>query len=148
MKFDQASLQTRLNLMADYLTELSLLKDLSVDEVCNDIFKYRTAERLQELIIQASIDINRHLLIKIHQISPDTNSAVFIMVGKVGILSQELSERLIEAGKFRNLLAHHYEKIDARMVASNIQLVLGDYKQYMEQINLYLITLGESHAEP
>lgn len=96
--------------MADYLEELDLLKDLSADEVCNDIFKYRTAERLQELIIQVSLDINRHLLAELYQINPKTNSEVFLESGRTGLLPQELAEKLVKAGKFRNLLAHQYEK--------------------------------------
>lgn len=54
MTFNKVSVITRLNLIVDYLDELDLLRNLSVDEICDDIFKYRAAERLQELIIQVS----------------------------------------------------------------------------------------------
>lgn len=143
MVLNRESIQVRLSLMADYLNELGLLEDLSVDEICSDIFKYRAAERLQELIIQTSLDINRHLLTELHQINPKSNSDSFLEVGKVGLISQALSQRLAKAGKFRNLLAHQYEKIDARIVASNVRLVLADYRIYVERLNHYLDDLGD-----
>lgn len=145
MTFNRASIQTRLNLMADYLGELELLQNLSVDEILDDVFKYRAAERLQELIIQTSLDINRHLLTEVHQITPETNADVFLESGRVGLLPQELAKRLVEAGKFRNLLAHQYEKIDARIVVQNIQLTLMDYPIYLDFLNRYLNTLEDNH---
>jgi uncharacterized protein YutE (UPF0331/DUF86 family) len=131
--------------MADYLGELELLQNLSVDEILDDVFKYRAAERLQELIIQTSLDINRHLLTEVHQITPETNADVFLESGRVGLLPQELAKRLVEAGKFRNLLAHQYEKIDARIVVQNIQLTLMDYPIYLDFLNRYLNTLEDNH---
>ena len=144
MALNRESIQIRLSLMADYLNELSLLEDSSVDEICNDIFKYRAAERLQELIIQVSLDINRHLLVELYQINPKNNSDIFLKAGEAGIISQRLSKRLAKAGKFRNLLAHQYEKIDARTVASNVRLVLADYRIYIERLSHYLNNIGES----
>lgn len=51
MTVDLASIQIRLNLVADYLSELKPLNTFSSDEILGDVYKYRTSERLLELII-------------------------------------------------------------------------------------------------
>ena len=62
MRLKIGSIQAKLDLIADYLNELEPLASLSMNEIICDVYKYRAAERLQELIIQASLDIGRHLL--------------------------------------------------------------------------------------
>jgi uncharacterized protein YutE (UPF0331/DUF86 family) len=138
MTLDAGSIQTKLRLIADYLDELKTLEVFSLDEILEDMFKYRTAERLLEIIIQASLDINRHLLKEIHQIEPQTNADVFIESIEVGILSEEMGAKLSEAAKLRNVLAHLYDKIDPRKVVVSIAPVLQDFSAYIDQINNYL----------
>ena len=141
MMLDAVSVQTKLRLIADYLDELKTLEVFSLDEILEDLFKYRTAERLLELIIQASLDINRHLLKEIHQLEPQTNADVFLTSIEVGILSEAMGLKLSEAAKLRNVLAHLYDKIDPRKVVVNIARVLQDFPAYIDQINNYLESL-------
>jgi uncharacterized protein YutE (UPF0331/DUF86 family) len=138
MTLDAASVQTKLRLIADYLDELKTLEVFSLDQILEDVFRYRTAERLLEIIIQASLDINRHLLKEIHQLEPQTNADVFIVSIEVGIVSDEMGVKLSEAAKLRNVLAHLYDKIEPQQVVVSIAPALQDFSSYIEQINNYL----------
>lgn len=147
MTLDLISIKNKLNLMADYLTEIELLSQFSVDEICRDVFKYRASERLQELIIQASLDINRHLLKELYRSIPKTNADVFIESSRVDILPEALANRLVEASKFRNLLVHQYEKIVPSIVVQNIELILEDYRIYIDSLSNYLTLLEENDEQ-
>lgn len=147
MIVDSTSVQTKLNLMVDYLSELKIFEGFSREEIVEDLFKYRAAERLLELIIQASLDINRHLLKEIHECEPGTNSDVFLESVTVGILPEEIGVKLSEAAKFRNVLAHLYDKIDPQKVIENIQPVLRDFQSYINYINNYLDSLEVDNDE-
>jgi len=143
MTLDFASVQIKLNLIADYLGELRALEPFSLDEILEDLFKYRTAERLLELIIQASLDINRHLLKELYQIEPTTNADIFIQSVQTGILPSKIGLKLSDAAKFRNVLAHLYDKINPRKVVENINPILQDYRVYIDCINDYLESLED-----
>lgn len=147
MTVDLASVQIRLNSIADYLSELKLLDGFSSDEILGDVYKYRATERLLEIIIQTSLDISRHLLKEIYQLEPKTNSDVFIASISVGILPEELGIKLSKAAKFRNVLAHQYTKIEPQKVIENIQPVLRDYPIYIDLINNYLDSLEVEDVE-
>ncbi|MCU0551403.1 MAG: DUF86 domain-containing protein [Leptolyngbya sp. Prado105] len=141
MTFDLNSIEVRLDLIAGYLTELSQLTAFTSDEILADFYKYRTTERLLELIIQASLDINRHLLKEIRQIEPTTNADAFTEAIRVGILPEALGSRLVKAAGLRNRLAHRYEQIDPEIVIEAIQPTLTDYPTYIRAINAYLDSL-------
>lgn len=147
MTVDLASAQIRLNSIADYLSELKLLDGFSSDEILGDVYKYRATERLLEIIIQASLDISRHLLKEVYQLEPKTNSDVFIASISVGILPKELGVKLSKAAKFRNVLAHQQTKIELQKVIENIQPVLRDYPIYIDLINNYLDSLEVDDVE-
>jgi uncharacterized protein YutE (UPF0331/DUF86 family) len=97
-----------------------------------------------EIIIQASLDINRHLLKEIYQIEPQTNADVFIQSVEVGILSREMGVKLSEAAKLRNVLAHLYDKVDPQKVVVNITPIMRDLPIYISQVNNYLEALEKS----
>lgn len=141
MTLNSVSVQTKLRFIADYLGELKTLEEFSLDEILADVFKYRSTERLLELIIQASLDVNRHLLKEVHRLEPRTDEEVFIASIEVGILSEEIGVKLSKAAKFRNVLAHLYDKIDPQKVVVNIAPVLQDYPTYISQISNYLESL-------
>jgi uncharacterized protein YutE (UPF0331/DUF86 family) len=147
MTLDIASIQIKLDLIADYLDELKTLAAFRLDEILDDMFKYRTAERLLELIIQASLDVNRHLLKEIYQLEPNANAEVFLKSIEVGILPKQIGAKLSEAAKFRNVLAHLYDKIDPQKVVENISSILQDYPIYIDCLNSYLESLEVNNDE-
>lgn len=142
MTLNVVSVQTKLRLITDYLNELKTLEEFSLDEIVEDLFKYRTVERLLELIVQASLDINRHLLKEIYQLEPQTNADVFIQSIQVGMLPGEMGLKLSEAAKLRNVLAHLYDEIDPQKVVVCIAPTLEDFPVYIGLINDYLESLG------
>ncbi|MBE9063444.1 DUF86 domain-containing protein [cf. Phormidesmis sp. LEGE 11477] len=141
MTFDQNSVRSRIRLIAGYLLEMDLLRSMELEEILDDVFKYRAAERLQELIIQASIDTNRYILTGLYDKRTKTNADVFIDAEKVGILPLDLAERLAKASGLRNFLAHQYEKINPLIVVESIESICVDFQLYLVCIENYVNSL-------
>jgi uncharacterized protein YutE (UPF0331/DUF86 family) len=78
---------------------------------------------------------------EIYQLEPNSNADVFLEAVRVGILPGSIGVKLSEAAKFRNVLAHLYDKIDPQQVVENINPVLQDYPIYIDCINNYLESL-------
>lgn len=148
MTFDENSIHSRIQLIAGYLAEMNLLRGIDFEEISSDVFKYRAAERLHELIIQASLDTGRHCLVELHNLVPTTNADVFIQAAQVGILPSDLAIRLAEASKFRNFLAHQYGRIDPFIVVENIESICIDFQRYLDCLENYVSSLQDADTEP
>jgi uncharacterized protein YutE (UPF0331/DUF86 family) len=147
MTFDEDSVRSRIQLIAGYLEEINLLRGMDFEEISNDVFKYRAAERLHELIIQSSIDVSRHCLVELHSTVPTTNADVFIKTVEVGILPLDLAVKLAEASKFRNFLAHQYGRIDPFLVVESIESICVDFQRYLDCLENYLSSLQDDDTE-
>lgn len=69
----------------------------------------RASERNFELIIEIASDINAQLILQQGGATPDTYRASFEAIQKLNIISLELSKKLIDAAKVRNILVHEYD---------------------------------------
>ncbi len=138
MSLKVESIQIKLDLIVDYLNELKPLTLLSAQAIIDDYYKYRAVERLEQLIVEVSLDIGRHLLKELYHIDPKENASVFMELARVGIISSNLGASLAKSASFRNILVHLYEKIDARKVIEYIPLFLRDFPTFVTSVNKYL----------
>lgn len=129
------------------LNALKRFERLTLEDYLNNYEMQLAVERSLELIIQASLDINRYLLKRVHKINPKKNSEVFFASGQYGLLTPELGAQLSEFGKFRNVLVHLYEDIDPNQVFSTIRETLEIYPIYARQIIEYIDSLEINYDE-
>ena len=120
--------------LTTYLSDLKKHKNVSNREYW--IHHYEI-ERLLQLIIEAACDINAHLLIKMNQKPPSSYYQSFIDLGKMGVLSQNLAEKLAPSSGLRNALVHLYEDIDEKAVRKSISLTLKYFPKYTRAIQKY-----------
>jgi uncharacterized protein YutE (UPF0331/DUF86 family) len=86
------------------------------------------------LAIEACVDIGNHILAKEHLGVPDSYSDCFKMLGDRGIISRDLSEKLINMAKFRNLLVHLYWKVEDEKIYEILHSELEDLDEFIAQI--------------
>lgn len=141
------SINRKLKSLMKNLNALKEFEDLTLEEYLKNYTMQLAVERTLELIIQASIDINRYLLKRIHQVSPKENSEVFLLAGQYGLLTSETGVALSEFGKFRNVLVHLYDEINPHEVFSAIQETLEIYPVYARQITAYIDSLEINYDE-
>jgi uncharacterized protein YutE (UPF0331/DUF86 family) len=144
---DPLVVSTRIRLISDYLEILKDLEGVDLEEYLANIRQQLLVERILEVIIQAAIDINRHILKSVHSVEALTNDKTFVEMAKYGINSQEVAESLASSGGFRNILVHQYLKIDNRLVFDLIQEALEFYPLYCQEIVTYLESLEESMGD-
>jgi uncharacterized protein YutE (UPF0331/DUF86 family) len=66
--------------------------------------------------------------------SPESMSGVFAALGKAGVLSVPLAERMSKAAGFRNIAVHDYASIDWSIVFSIVTTRLGDFRAFAEAL--------------
>lgn len=130
------------------LNALRRFQTITLEDYLDNYEMQLAVERSLELIIQASLDINRYLLKRIHKVNPKENAEVFLIAEQYGLLTPELGVTLSEFGKFRNVLVHLYEDIDPNEVFSAIQETLAIYPIYARQITDYIDSLEINYDGP
>jgi uncharacterized protein YutE (UPF0331/DUF86 family) len=106
--------------------------DLSVfmkDIDCQDIVIFN----LQKAI-QGCIDIAAHIISDEDLGLPGSTNEMFYLLEENGYLGRDLTEKMVKAVGFRNLIAHEYEKLDLEQVYKVAQKDIRDLQAYIKAI--------------
>ncbi len=126
-----------LEVIEQRLAVLRSLSDTPIAEYRSDPALQAQTERHLEVMIQACIDLGLHILADRPVAMPETNRGVFVALGGLGLLDEDLVDRLVGMAGFRNVLAHGYAEIDPTRVHDHLSH-LEDAKAMVEALAPYL----------
>ncbi|MFZ5591395.1 MAG: type VII toxin-antitoxin system HepT family RNase toxin [Bacillota bacterium] len=90
------------------------------------------------LAIEAAQNICNHLAARLAREAPASYADCFRILQKQGIVSRELTEKLVSMARFRNLLVHQYGKVDDAVLYNILQNNLADLLDYVQDIKSFL----------
>ena len=128
----------KLQKMAQYLDELSLMQGMSLDEYLHDFRGRRAVERLIQLVVDVAVDINTHTVVDEGGPAPDDAYTSFVEAGKLGILPTELVRAIAPSTGERNIIVHEYEDLDDVTVHGSIPETLRLYREYIQAVLEYV----------
>lgn len=139
-EIDVRLVKRKLKLIEEDLVNLKKLQAFSIDEIASDFYKYRTAERILEVIIMRAIDINSHIISKTGDGGEKVRGYMdtFIVLGKMKVLPKKFSEGIALSADFRNFLAHEYDEVDMKHLHKIIPMAMKAFKKYCEYILKFL----------
>lgn len=112
---DRPLILRKIERIESYLKQLRQKKDSGFDA-------FRKDRDLQSIVlfniiqsIQACMDIGAHIISDAGWEVPGSQSDIFEILSKNGIIAKSLSQRMIKMIGFRNRIVHEYEKIDLRI---------------------------------
>lgn len=71
--------------------------------------------------IEAIIDIGNHIITEVFQKQAKIYAEVIDILGKTGVIPEAFAKENADMPKFRNLVAHNYDKITPEGVYENLQ---------------------------
>lgn len=95
-------------------------------------------ERLFQLIADAAIDINTHIITRAKLEPSDDYEGTFRILGKHHIIPFELGNGIAGSIGLRNRLVHNYEKVQRKIVMDDISNGIKQYTEYMKHIVAYM----------
>lgn len=95
-------------------------------------------ERYIHMAIQIVFDITRHIISYNGWKVPEDYRETFTILAEGGVLPDEKVPDFQNMASFRNLLVHHYDKIDDEAVFGIFKNRLGDFDLFREYILEYL----------
>ena len=106
----------KIKFIKDNLRDLDSIIPDRLEDYEDDLLKKAACERYSERIICALVDLS-YLFIKYKNFDfPESETHVFEILQKQDIISEDLSSKLIEANKMRNVIAHLYAEINDKIV--------------------------------
>lgn len=117
-----------------YTNDLKRMQGLSRREYEDDMVTRRAVERTFVNLIQACIDLAKHIRLT-EGLSPSgTSKREVEALGNAEIISDETREHIEEAVGFRNLLTHRYGEIDHEVVYRILQNDLRWFERFQHEV--------------
>lgn len=88
--------------------------------------------------IEAAISICSHIAARVFKQAPESYSDCFKILHDFGVISGELSKKLGDMARFRNMLVHIYWEIDDEKIYDLLTGDIVDLEKYIEEIAGYL----------
>ncbi len=143
MVIEIARITSKINFINEHLHELENLQLTTYVEYLNNKIQRDLSRLYLQLVYQAAIDINQHILTESFGLEIQKYSDTFVLMGIYGVIDSDLSNILKESAKMRNVLVHLYDKIDYSVLFDSVGETLADYPIYVEQISNYLETIED-----
>jgi uncharacterized protein YutE (UPF0331/DUF86 family) len=80
------------------------------------------------------VDVAGHIISDRGYRIPETYADTFKVLYENGTLNKGLFETMEKIAKFRNIIVHHYDKVDAEIVVRILKKDLKDFSAYKDAI--------------
>lgn len=131
---DRALVLRKLASLAEYVTQLDEYSTIGIEEYRSDWKVQRIVERTLQMMIETCADVAGHVISDGRLRTPETYADTFRVLGENGVLGPELTAVMEKMAKFRNIVVHQYEAVDAEIVILVLRRHLGDFQQFSEAV--------------
>ena len=131
---DVALVLRKLASLDDYRTQIGEYSAITVESYRNDWKTQRIVERTLQMMIELCADIAGHIISDLALRTPETYADTFRVLGENGILTAEQTSVLEKMAKFRNVVVHQYEAVDAEIVVLILRKHLDDFLVFRDAI--------------
>ena len=140
---DRAVVLRKLSELGTYYGQIKEFADINIDNYKNDWKTQRIVERTLQIMIETCTDIANHIISDREMRPPTTYADTFRVLLENKILSPAMFDTMEKMAKFRNVVVHQYEKVDAEIVIVILKRHLKDFDKFKEVILSYIQGLSE-----
>lgn len=141
---DKSLILRKLAELEECLEQIKEYSDITVDEYSNNWKTQRIIERTLQMMIESCVDVASHIISDRKYRIPKSYADTFSILHNEGILEKELFDTMEKMAKFRNIVVHHYDKVDAVIVVNILKRYLEDFRRYRNAIVDILKESGET----
>lgn len=121
--------EARIARLEELIERLEGVREKGESAYLNDAELRAMTERWLEVALQACIDLGAQIVIEQSAPPPSNYADIFRILGRKGLLEEDLASRLGSAAQQRNLLVHLYMEVDDRAVFASLAF-LDDLRQF------------------
>ena len=135
---DEALILRKLAELDQYYGQLKEYENTTADQYSDDWKIQRIIERTLQMMIETCADIAGHIIADKGFRIPKSYADTFKVLFEEKLLDKKLYTVMEKIAKFRNIVVHHYDKVDAEIVTAILKNDLGDFTSYKEAILQFL----------
>jgi len=140
---DKTLILKKLAELEQYLRQINEFSDITTAEYSSDWKTQRIVDRTLQMMIETCLDIAGHIISDEGYRVPESYADMFNVLQENAIIPEALREGLNKMAKFRNIVVHHYDKIDPNIVITILRKNLGDFNRFKTAIISYLKVLKD-----
>jgi uncharacterized protein YutE (UPF0331/DUF86 family) len=131
---DETLILRKLSELDEYYKQIKEYENITAAEYSGDWKIQRIVERTLQMMIETCVDIAGHIIADAGYRIPSSYSDSFKVLQEEKIISAKLFSALEKMAKFRNIVVHHYDKVDTQIVVGILKKDLKDFKGYKDAI--------------
>ena len=135
---DKALVYRKVSDLELYLLQIQEFPALTADGYRNDWKTQRIIERTLQMMIETCADVASHIVSDRGMRAPTSYADTFKVLSENSIISEELCVIMEKMAKFRNVVVHQYEQVDADIVVLILTKHLQDFERYRDAVLEYL----------
>jgi uncharacterized protein YutE (UPF0331/DUF86 family) len=120
--------------LEEYLGQVKEYAPMTVDRYSEDWKAQRVVERTLQMMVEICVDIAGHIISDKGYRVPATYADTFRVLHENGLLNKGLFETMEKMAKFRNIIVHHYDKVDTQIIIGILKKDLKDFSAYKDAI--------------
>jgi len=141
---DEKLILRKLSELDEYYKQITEYEKITVAQYSGDWKIQRIIERTLQMMIETCVDIAGHIIADKGYRVPKSYSDAFKVLHEEKIVSVRLFNALGKMAKFRNIVVHHYDRVDAEIVVGIVKKDLKDFTDYKDTIVGFLKSEAES----
>jgi uncharacterized protein YutE (UPF0331/DUF86 family) len=131
---NKALILRKLSELEEYYDQIAEYSEIELVKYIKDWKTQRIVERTLQIMIELCVDIASHIISDEGYRTPKSYADTFRVLYERKRIEQALFEKMEKMAKFRNVVVHHYDKVDASIVVSILNKYLQDFLAYKEAI--------------
>ena len=136
------AVQRRLLEMQRLLDVLEQYRDVTGDELRQDIERRLVVERILQQLVDLAVKINLHVAATAGRRAVTDYFTTFEEAAAAGLLPTDLAASLAPSTGLRNRLVHEYDEIDLEQVAAAVPDAADGYGRYVRTVAGWLDDQG------
>ena len=135
---DKALVFRKIASLSEYQKQVSEYSALTVEQYRGDWKIQRIVERTLQMMIELCADIANHVISDNGLRTPETYADTFRVLAENSVLTSDQLAVMEKMAKFRNIVVHQYETVDAEIVILVLRRHLDDFRQFSDSVMLFI----------
>ena len=141
---DKALVLRKLSDLEDYCEQIKEFSSITIENYKKDWKTQRIIERTLQMMIESCADIANHIISDRGMRPPTSYTDIFRVLSENNIIDSELFNIMERMAKFRNIIVHQYERVDAKIIVVILKKHLKDFERFKDTILIHLKGLPEN----
>ncbi len=131
---DQNLILRKLSQLEEYLSQIREYSHVAVQEYALNWRTQRIVERTLQMMIELCLDVSGHIVSDMRLRTPTSYADVFKVLHENDLINADQYQVMEKMAKFRNVVVHHYDRVDETIVVTVLSKHLDDFLVFRDVV--------------